>query len=147
MLSLIVLSHKNERLQKVEIYICAIRDLSATLGTEASMIITKIHPSLNDLYGISKNISDDILKKLNGTVVSLEEEKHKCLEKVKLIRHVSIHCLAFLGGVLVNNSFKTQISKETHIYQRAKRLLSDLLRHFTNGSFTILVKLYRICGV
>ncbi|XP_010499282.1 PREDICTED: 65-kDa microtubule-associated protein 8 [Camelina sativa] len=73
---------KNERLQKVEIYICAIRDLSATLGTEASMIITKIHPSLNDLYGISKNISDDILKKLNGTVVSLEEEKHKRLEKL-----------------------------------------------------------------
>ncbi|CAH2034107.1 unnamed protein product [Thlaspi arvense] len=73
---------KNERLQKVEIYICAIRDLSATLETEASMIITKIHPSLNDLYGISKNISDDILKKLNGTVVSLEEEKHNRLEKI-----------------------------------------------------------------
>ncbi|KAG2269695.1 hypothetical protein Bca52824_064250 [Brassica carinata] len=73
---------KNERLQKVEIYICAIRDLSATMETEASMIITKIHPSLNDLYGISKNISDDILKKLNGTVVSLEEEKQKRLEKI-----------------------------------------------------------------
>lgn len=94
MLSLTFLSHKNERLQKVEIYICAIRDLSATLGTEASMIITKIHPSLNDLYGISKNISDDILKKLNGTVVSLEEEKYKRLEKVKLIRYVSIHFLS-----------------------------------------------------
>ncbi|ESQ34070.1 hypothetical protein EUTSA_v10007231mg [Eutrema salsugineum] len=73
---------KNERLQKVEIYICAIRDLSATLETEASMIITKIHPSLNDLYGISKNISDDILKKLNSTVVSLEEEKQKRIEKI-----------------------------------------------------------------
>ncbi|KAF8049761.1 hypothetical protein N665_2121s0002 [Sinapis alba] len=73
---------KNERLQKVEIYICAIRDLSATMETEASMIITKIHPSLNDLYGISKNISNDILKKLNGTVVSLEEEKQKRLEKI-----------------------------------------------------------------
>ncbi|KAL0705394.1 hypothetical protein Bca4012_071819 [Brassica carinata] len=73
---------KNERLQKVEIYICAIRDLSATMETEASMIITKIHPSLNDLYGISKNISDDILKKLNGTVVSLEEEKQNRLEKI-----------------------------------------------------------------
>ncbi|CAN8291129.1 unnamed protein product [Cochlearia groenlandica] len=73
---------KNERLQKVEIYICAIRDLSATLETEASMIITKIHPSLNDLYGISKNISDEILKKLNGTVVSLEEEKQNRVEKI-----------------------------------------------------------------
>ncbi|KAH0878665.1 hypothetical protein HID58_066059 [Brassica napus] len=71
-----------EELQKVEIYICAIRDLSATMETEASMIITKIHPSLNDLYGISKNISDDILKKLNGTVVSLEEEKQNRLEKI-----------------------------------------------------------------
>lgn len=99
MLSLIVLTHQNERLQKVEIYICAIRDLSATSGTEASMIITKIHPSLNDLYGISKNISDDILKKLHDTVVSLEEEKQKRLEKVKLIRYVSINCLAFLGVV------------------------------------------------
>ncbi|CAA7018720.1 unnamed protein product [Microthlaspi erraticum] len=73
---------KNERLQKVDIYICAIRDLSATLGTEASMIITKIHPSLNDLYGISKNMSDDILKKLNATVVSMEEEKQRRLEKI-----------------------------------------------------------------
>ncbi|KAF3610936.1 hypothetical protein DY000_02047168 [Brassica cretica] len=73
---------QDERLQKVEIYICAIRDLSATMETEASMIITKIHPSLNDLYGISKNISDDILKKLNGTVVSLEEEKQNRLEKI-----------------------------------------------------------------
>lgn len=48
------------------------------------MIITKIHPSLNDLYGISKNISDDILKRLNATVVSMEEEKQRRLEKVRL---------------------------------------------------------------
>ncbi|XP_010540406.1 PREDICTED: 65-kDa microtubule-associated protein 8 [Tarenaya hassleriana] len=73
---------KSARLQRVEIYICAIRDLSTTLGTDASMTVTKVHPSLNDLYGISKNISDVILEKLNTIVVSLEEEKRKRLEKL-----------------------------------------------------------------
>ncbi|XP_031272827.1 65-kDa microtubule-associated protein 8 [Pistacia vera] len=75
-------NEKNDRLQRVEKYIDAVRNLSATLGMESSMIITKVHPSLNELYGISKNISDSILEKLNSTVESLKEEKQKRLEKL-----------------------------------------------------------------
>lgn len=49
------------------------------------MIITKVHPSLNELSGMSKNISDSILAKLKSTVESLQEEKQKRLEKVMLM--------------------------------------------------------------
>ncbi|KAE8730136.1 65-kDa microtubule-associated protein 8 [Hibiscus syriacus] len=75
-------NEKNNRLQQVENYIAAVHNLSATLGMESSMIITKVHPSLNELCGISKNISDGILAKLNSTVESLQEEKQKRLEKL-----------------------------------------------------------------
>jgi len=67
----------------VERYTTKIHDLAALLGMDSSMTITKIHPSLNELYGIAKNISDDILAKLDDTVKSLEEEKQKRLEKVR----------------------------------------------------------------
>ncbi|CAL5395954.1 unnamed protein product [Camellia sinensis] len=73
---------KNDRLQRVEKYISTVQNLSATLGMDSSMIITKVHPSLNELSGLSKNISDGILVKLNSTVESLEEEKHERLEKL-----------------------------------------------------------------
>jgi protein regulator of cytokinesis 1 len=73
---------KNDRLQLVDTYIDTIHDLSSTLGMESSMIITKVHPTLNELCGISKNISDSILDKLNSTVESLKQEKQKRLEKV-----------------------------------------------------------------
>jgi len=43
----------------------------------------EVHPSLNDLCGITKNISDTILDKLNITVESLFEEKQTRLDKVK----------------------------------------------------------------
>ncbi|OMO88160.1 Microtubule-associated protein, MAP65/Ase1/PRC1 [Corchorus olitorius] len=75
-------NEKNNRLQQVEKYIDAVHSLSTTLGMESSMIITKVHPSLNELCGISKNISDAILAKLNSTVESLQEEKQKRLEKL-----------------------------------------------------------------
>ena len=75
---------KNERLQRVEKYIGKIHNLTAILGMDSSMIITKVHPSLNELSGMSKNISDSILAKLKSTVESLEEEKQKRLEKVML---------------------------------------------------------------
>ncbi|CAL1354950.1 unnamed protein product [Linum trigynum] len=73
---------KNDRLQQVDMYIDTIRNLSATLGMESSMIITKVHPTLNELCGISKNISDTILAKLNSTVESLKEDKQKRTEKL-----------------------------------------------------------------
>ncbi|GMH20785.1 hypothetical protein Nepgr_022627 [Nepenthes gracilis] len=75
-------SEKSDRLQRVERCISTIHDLSAILGMDSSMIITRIHPSLNELCGIAKNISNDILAKLNSTIVSLEEEKQKRLQKL-----------------------------------------------------------------
>uniref|UniRef100_A0A6N2JX80 65-kDa microtubule-associated protein 8 n=1 Tax=Salix viminalis TaxID=40686 RepID=A0A6N2JX80_SALVM len=75
-------NEKNDRLQLVDTYIDTIHDLSSTLGMESSMIITKVHPTLNELCGISKNISDSILAKLNSTVESLKEEKQTQLEKL-----------------------------------------------------------------
>ncbi|GJY07770.1 65-kDa microtubule-associated protein 8 [Tanacetum coccineum] len=68
-------------LEKVKNYIITIQKLSATLGMDASMIITKVHPSLNELSGLSKNMSDRILAKLNSTVESLEAEKQLRIEK------------------------------------------------------------------
>ncbi|KAK6930824.1 hypothetical protein RJ641_002617 [Dillenia turbinata] len=75
-------NEKNDRLQRVDRYINKIHNLSAILGTESSTIVTKVHPSLNELSGLSRNISDSILAKLRGTVESLEEEKTKRLEKL-----------------------------------------------------------------
>ena len=75
---------KNDRLKRLEKYTSTVQNLSATLGMDSSMIITKVHPSLNELSGLSKNISDGILAKLNSTVESLEEDKRTRLEKVKL---------------------------------------------------------------
>ncbi|XP_057497213.1 65-kDa microtubule-associated protein 8-like isoform X2 [Actinidia eriantha] len=75
-------NEKNDRLKRVEKYTSTVQNLSATLGMDSSMIITKVHPSLNELSGLSKNISDGILAKLNSTVESLEEEKCTRLEKL-----------------------------------------------------------------
>ncbi|CAO2829735.1 unnamed protein product [Amaranthus hypochondriacus] len=75
-------NEKSNRLQKVEQYTSRIHDLAALLGMDSSMTITKIHPSLNELCGIAKNISDNILVKLEETVKSLEEEKQKRIEKL-----------------------------------------------------------------
>ncbi|ONI30023.1 hypothetical protein PRUPE_1G226800 [Prunus persica] len=75
-------NEKNERLMRVEQYIDAVHKLSSILGTDSSMVITKVHPSLNDLCGITKNISNSILAKLNSTVESLDEEKQKRLDKL-----------------------------------------------------------------
>ncbi|KAJ8547710.1 hypothetical protein K7X08_011296 [Anisodus acutangulus] len=75
-------NEKIERLQKVANYINMIRSLAAMLGTDSSLIITKVHPSLNELSGLSKNISDSILEKLGSTVQSLEADKKTRLEKL-----------------------------------------------------------------
>ncbi|KAF7839566.1 65-kDa microtubule-associated protein 8 [Senna tora] len=75
-------NEKNERLQKVEKYIDIVHTLSAILGKNSSAIITEVHPSLNDLCGLSKNISHSILTKLNSKVESLMEEKKNRLDKI-----------------------------------------------------------------
>ncbi|KAL1550445.1 65-kDa microtubule-associated protein 8-like [Salvia divinorum] len=76
-------SEKSDRLQRMENYISTIRNLSATLGMDSSLIITKVHPSLNELSGLSKNISDGILEKLDSTVKSLQSEKHTRFDKLQ----------------------------------------------------------------
>ncbi|KAI8551136.1 hypothetical protein RHMOL_Rhmol06G0161900 [Rhododendron molle] len=73
---------KNDRLQRLEKYMSTVQNLTATLGMDSSTIITKVHPSLNELSGLSKNISDSILAKLNSTRESLEDEKRMRLEKL-----------------------------------------------------------------
>ncbi|KAL5549210.1 hypothetical protein UlMin_004441 [Ulmus minor] len=75
-------NEKNGRLQRVEKYIDTVHKLSAILGLDAEAIISNVHPSLNDLCAISKNISDTVLAKLNSTVESLEEEKQERLQKL-----------------------------------------------------------------
>lgn len=52
---------------------------------DSSLTITKVHPSLNELSGLSKNISDSILTKLSSCVESLEAEKKNRLEKVVFV--------------------------------------------------------------
>lgn len=75
-------NEKNERLQQVEKYLDIIHSLSTIMGKDSSAIIMEVHPSLNDLCGITKNISDTILDKLNTTVQSLFEEKQNRLDKL-----------------------------------------------------------------
>ncbi|WJX33443.1 hypothetical protein P8452_21651 [Trifolium repens] len=75
-------NEKNERLQQVEKYMDKIHSLSTILGKDSSAIILQVHPSLNDLCGITNNISDAILHKLNITVESLYEEKQNRLDKL-----------------------------------------------------------------
>ena len=68
----------------MEKYIDIIHSLSTILGKDYSAIITEVDPSLNDLCGVTKNISDSILTKLNHTVDSLVQEKHKRLDQVMM---------------------------------------------------------------
>lgn len=77
----------------METYISTIKKLSATLGMDSSLIITKVHPSLNELSGLSKNISDGILAKLDSTVQSLQSEKQTRLDKVNSLNIVQFHLI------------------------------------------------------
>lgn len=107
-------NEKNERLRRVEKYLDGVHKLSTILGLDSTNIISDVHPSLNDLCGISKNISNNVLAKLNGTVESLEEEKQKRLEK-----------LHQLGKALTNlwNLMDTPY-EERRLFSHVIRLLS-----------------------
>lgn len=119
---------KSDRLQRVEKYISTVQNLSTTLGMDSSVIITKVHPSLNELCGISKNISDSILAKLNSTVESLEEEKKTRLEK-----------LHHLGKALTNlwNLMDTPY-EDRQLFSHVTKLLSVSSAEISNpGSLTL----------
>lgn len=73
------------------------------------MIITKVHPSLNELSGLSKNIGDFILAKLDSTVESLEAEKQKRLDKVNL-RDSGNFCLSD-GKILLSLAKRGEIKE------------------------------------
>jgi len=64
------------------------------MGMDPSKLLANVHPRLLDAPNEqqTKNISDEILKKLNMTVQQLKEEKNKRREKV--IYHMSgtNHC-------------------------------------------------------
>ncbi|CAA3018014.1 65-kDa microtubule-associated 8 [Olea europaea subsp. europaea] len=76
-------AEKSDRLGRIENYIGIIQNLAATLGMDSSQIITKVHPSLNELSRLSKNISNGTLEKLDTTVNSLQAEKHIRLERLQ----------------------------------------------------------------
>nr|XP_027095666.1 65-kDa microtubule-associated protein 8-like isoform X2 [Coffea arabica]XP_027100333.1 65-kDa microtubule-associated protein 8-like isoform X2 [Coffea arabica] len=121
-------NEKSDRLQRVEKYMSTIQNLSATLGMDSSMIITKVHPSLNALSGLSKNIGDFILAKLDSTVESLEAEKQKRHEKLQV-----------LGKALINvwNLMDTHYQDRerfSHVTSLSSVSSSDI---YTPGSLTL----------
>ncbi|KAM7251846.1 hypothetical protein ACFE04_023729 [Oxalis oulophora] len=119
---------KIHRLRRVEKYIDAIHNLSATLGMESSILITKVHPTLNQLCGISKNISDGILDKLIGAVKSLEELKQQRLEK-----------LHYLGKSLTNLwKIMDAPYEDRHKFSSVIRLISSSSAEVSDpGSLTL----------
>lgn len=75
---------QGDRLCKVEEYKVLICNFAKIMGMDPSNVLASVHPSL--LTGANeqqkKNISDDILNKLNTMVQQLKEEKDHRLEKV-----------------------------------------------------------------
>ncbi|WOK95958.1 65-kDa microtubule-associated protein 5 [Canna indica] len=75
---------KNLRLQKVDTYIKSIHEISIVLSIEFNKLICEVHPSFGD-YTISqtKNISNDTIAGLSGTIHSLKKEKSQRLQKLQ----------------------------------------------------------------
>lgn len=75
---------KGDRLCKVEEYKVLICNFAKIMGMDPSNVLANVHPSL--LNGANeqqkKNISDDILNKLNTMVQQLKEEKNHRMEKL-----------------------------------------------------------------
>ncbi|CAL5013688.1 unnamed protein product [Urochloa decumbens] len=76
---------KSDRLCKVEEYKVLIHNFAKVMGMDPSKILASVHPRLLDGPNEqqTKNISDDILKKLNVTVEQLKEEKNNRREKLQ----------------------------------------------------------------
>ncbi|XP_047333091.1 65-kDa microtubule-associated protein 8 [Impatiens glandulifera] len=102
-----LLNDKNDRLERVEKYTRRIQNISAIMGLDSSIIITKVHHTLNEVSGLSKNISDDILAKLDSTLLSLEEEKHARLHKLNHLGKTLTNLWE-----LMNTPFEDRLSSE-----------------------------------
>ncbi|XP_066331003.1 65-kDa microtubule-associated protein 8-like [Miscanthus floridulus] len=76
---------KSDRLCKVEEYKVLIHNFAKVMGMDPSKILANVHPRLLDGPNEqqTKNISDDILNKLNMTVQQLKEEKSNRREKLQ----------------------------------------------------------------
>ncbi|XP_074580929.1 65-kDa microtubule-associated protein 5 [Curcuma longa] len=75
---------KNVRLQKVNIYIKQIHDLSLVLSIDFNKMICEVHPSFGDsAVSQTKSISNDTLARLAGIVHSLNQEKKQRLQKLQ----------------------------------------------------------------
>ncbi|CAO2202671.1 unnamed protein product [Urochloa humidicola] len=76
---------KSDRLCKVEEYKVLIHNFAKVMGMDPSKILANVHPRLLDGPNEqqTKNISDDILKRLNVTVQQLKEEKNNRWEKLQ----------------------------------------------------------------
>lgn len=85
---------QSDRLYKVEEYKVLIHNFAKVMGMDPSKILANVHPRLLDGPNEqqTKNISDDILKKLNMTVQQLKEEKNNRREKVIYHTYGTNHC-------------------------------------------------------
>ncbi|CAM0911869.1 unnamed protein product [Alopecurus aequalis] len=75
---------KGDRLCKVEEYKVLICNFAKIMGMDPSNVLANVHPSLQNGANEQqkKNISDDILNKLNTMVQQLKEEKNHRMEKL-----------------------------------------------------------------
>ncbi|XP_058218804.1 65-kDa microtubule-associated protein 1-like [Rhododendron vialii] len=75
---------KSDRLHKVLEFVSTVHDLCSVLGVDFFNTVTEVHPSLNDSTGVqSKSISNDTLSRLAKTVLALEEDKKRRLQKLQ----------------------------------------------------------------
>lgn len=105
---------KSDRLCKVEEYKVLIHNYAKIMGMDPSKILSNVHTSLldgaNDQQ--TKNISDDILNKLNTMVQQLKEEKNQRMDKL----HSLGKALTKLWNILDTNMEERRPYGEIKIY-------------------------------
>lgn len=75
---------KSMRLQKVNVHVKAIHELSTVMSIDFNKMLSEVHPSFGDSANDqSKSISNDTLARLAGTVHSLNREKKERLQKLQ----------------------------------------------------------------
>ncbi|KAG1327748.1 65-kDa microtubule-associated protein 5 [Cocos nucifera] len=75
---------KNLRLQKVNAHVKTIHELSSVMSVDFNKMLCEVHPSFIDSANSHfKNISNETLARLAGTVHSLKQEKKERLQKLQ----------------------------------------------------------------